>query len=101
MLWRLMANGLEPERNHRFDPKRRWRFDFAFHDQRVAVEIEGGTWSGGRHVRPRGYQADCEKYNRAVALGWRVLRYTGDDVTKRSAEMLDQVVYVLNQRRLT
>ena len=43
---------------------------------RIALEIEGGTWTGGRHVRGRGYQADCEKYSEAALQGWRVLRAT-------------------------
>jgi len=64
-----------PEREYRFDPERRWRFDFAWPGLKVAVEIEGGVWIRGRHVRPAGYLGDLEKYNRAVVLGWRVLRY--------------------------
>jgi len=64
-----------PEREYRFDPERRWRFDYAWPSLKVAVEIEGGIWIRGRHVRPTGYLADLEKYNRAVVLGWRVLRY--------------------------
>jgi len=62
-------------REYRFAPPRRWRFDFAFVGQ-VAVEIQGGTWSGGRHVRGKGYEADCEKRNEATLLGWRVLYFT-------------------------
>lgn len=42
------------------------------------VEVEGGTFCGGRHVRGKAYARDCEKYNAAVALGWRVFRLTGD-----------------------
>jgi len=42
----------------------------------IAVEVEGGVWSRGRHVRGAGYLADLEKYNAAVVMGWRVLRYT-------------------------
>jgi very-short-patch-repair endonuclease len=64
-----------PEREYRFDPERRWRFDFAWPSLKIAVEIEGGVWIRGRHVRPVGYLGDLEKYNRAVVLGWRVLRY--------------------------
>lgn len=55
-----------------------WRFDFAWPDRKLAVEIEGGTWSGGRHVRGSGFEDDCRKYNAAVRFGWRVLRYTSD-----------------------
>lgn len=65
----------EPQREFRFDSARRWRFDFAWPDRRLAVEVEGGVWVRGRHTRGAGYLKDLEKYNRAVELGWRVLRY--------------------------
>ena len=41
------------------------------------MEVEGGTWSWGRHVRPDGFERDAEKYNAAALAGWRVLRFTG------------------------
>ena len=53
----LLAVGLAaPIREHRFAPPRRWRFDYAWPDRRLALEVEGGTWTGGRHVRGRGYE---------------------------------------------
>jgi len=71
----------------RFHPKRRWMFDYVILDDfecsltyQVAIEIEGGNWSGGRHVRGKGFANDCEKYNAAVLLGWKVLRYTYDQI---------------------
>lgn len=81
-----------PETEYRFHPTRRWRFDFAWPDDKVAVEIEGGVWTRGRHTRPTGYMGDLEKYNEAVKLGWKVLRYTPsmlssnviDDITRAS-----------------
>ena len=82
----LRTSGLpEPEREYRFHPTRRWRFDFAWPDVMLAVEVEGGTWSQGRHTRGSGYAADCEKYNEAALLGWRVLRFTADMVNNWSA----------------
>lgn len=72
-------------REHRFDPKRRWRFDFAFPDQMVAVEIEGGVWTGGRHTRGKGYAADLEKYNAAALAGWRVFRFTTEQAVSGAA----------------
>jgi very-short-patch-repair endonuclease len=60
---------------HKFHPTRKWRFDLAFPDQKVGIEIEGGLWANGRHNRGAGYIADMEKYREAVKLGWRVLRY--------------------------
>jgi hypothetical protein len=73
----LHAAGLPPpEREHRFALPRRWRFDYAWPAHRLALEVEGGVWTGGRHVRGRGYEADCEKYSEAALRGWRVLRVT-------------------------
>lgn len=77
-----------PEREYRFDPDRRWRFDFAWPEHRVAFEIEGGTWTGGRHTRGAGFSADCEKYNAAALQGWRVFRVTTDMVRDGRASKL-------------
>ena len=77
-----------PECEYRFDPERRWRFDFAWPSLRIAVEIEGGVWIRGRHVRPVGYLADLEKYNRAVVLGWRVLRYAPHQLGQLERDLL-------------
>ena len=63
-----------PVREHRFHPVRRWRFDYAWPEQRVALEVEGGVWTGGRHTRGAGFLGDIEKYNAAVVDGWRVVR---------------------------
>ncbi|WP_139121780.1 PDDEXK family nuclease [Piscirickettsia litoralis] len=74
--------GLLVEQEYRFHPKRRWRFDFAMPVYKLAVEVEGGAYSQGRHTRGKGFEADCEKYNAAAELGWRVLRYTPQQVEK-------------------
>ena len=70
------AGVAEPVAEFRFCPPRRWRLDYAWPDQFVALEGEGGVWSRGRHTRPKGFTADIEKYNTATALGWAVLRCT-------------------------
>lgn len=73
----LRQSGLpEPRTEHRFAPPRRWRFDFAWVQQKVALEVEGGIWTNGRHVRGRGFLNDMEKYNAATAGGWRLIRTT-------------------------
>ena len=63
-----------PVAEHRFDPERRWRFDWSWSDAKIALEVEGGVWSGGRHTSSAGFVKDMAKYNRAACLGWRVLR---------------------------
>ena len=57
---------------------RNWRFDLAWPDLLLAVEIDGGSWSpgGGRHTRGAGFAEDCVKLSTAAALGWRVVRAT-------------------------
>jgi hypothetical protein len=59
-----------------FHPTRKWRFDWAFIDARLAVEIEGGAFlkDGGRHTRGSGFRNDLEKYAEAAILGYRVIR---------------------------
>lgn len=86
LLFHLRAAGLpEPEREVRFSPTRRFRFDFAWPDLRLACEVEGGTYSGGRHTRGSGFAADCEKYNLAMLTGWRVLRVTAAHIESGQA----------------
>ena len=84
--WHINRLGCpEPVREFRFHPKRRWKFDFCWPEAMVAVEVEGGIWSGGRHTSGKGFQNDCEKYAEALLLGWRVLRVTGDQVKSGKA----------------
>lgn len=86
----IRAEGLEePEREHRFAPPRRFRFDFAWPHKKLAVECEGGAWTRGRHTRPQGFINDCEKYNLATLNGWRVLRFTGEHI--KSGEAIDTI----------
>lgn len=59
-----------------FHPTRKWRFDYAWPERRLAVEFEGGVFIGGGHTRGLIYGQNCEKYNTAVIMGWRVLRFT-------------------------
>ena len=76
-VWHALG-GPALERQHEAVPGRKWRFDFAHVATRVAVEIDGGTWNRGGHVRGLGYRNDREKDNAATLLGWRVFRLTGD-----------------------
>jgi len=98
----LLAKHLEElghpfQREYRFHPRRKWRFDFILQDRQTfehyytAIEIEGGLYSRGRHVRGKGYQADLDKYNAAAADGWFVFRFSTQDVlTGRAKKFLQE-----------
>ena len=72
----LKELNIKHEVEYRFCKARKWRFDFAIPDKKIALEAEGAIYTRGRHTRPMGYSKDCEKYNRAALDGWKVLRYT-------------------------
>ena len=80
----LDLRGISYERELMLIPKRRFRFDFLLAGDLI-IEVEGGTWSGGRHTSGVGFRSDCQKYNMALELGYRVLRYTTDMVTRGEA----------------
>ena len=61
---------------HRFHPTRKWRIDYAITDHMIAVEVEGGAYTNGRHTRGAGFIADMEKYNELTRAGWRLIRVT-------------------------
>ncbi len=85
-----------PEQEWRFHETRRWRFDFAWPHliPPLAIEVEGGTWTRkSRHTTGKGFEKDAEKYNAAVLLNWRVLRFTGDQV--RDGRAIDVIVEAL------
>ncbi len=74
-LWERFCPELpKPEAEYKFDPGRRWRFDWAWPEQKVAVEVDGGQYvaNGGRHNR----DSDRWKMNEAATYGWRVLRFS-------------------------
>jgi len=90
---RFLPDG-KREKELQFCPPRRWRFDYVILYKRgpvgniaknilgglypyeLAVEIEGGGWIGGRHMRGKGFEADLEKYATATAMGYTVFRFS-------------------------
>lgn len=88
------------EREYEFaKPERKWRFDFSWVDALVAVELEGGVYSGGRHTRGAAFVADCDKYNHAAALGWTVLRYTASHLKSQPVQVIEQVRQVIADKK--
>lgn len=83
LAWELNALGLgDYVREYVFakesaDPKfarRKWRLDFYFPARRLAIEVDGGIWTGGAHGRPSNIERDIEKHNLLAVLGIVCLR---------------------------
>lgn len=98
----IASEGLPlPEREYRFAPPRRWRFDAAWPLQLVAVEIDGKIYGGGRHTRGSGAMGDYEKMMFALQQGWTVFRIPslwlrdGDRMLPRGDDILDTLRILL------
>ena len=61
---------------YRFDKVRRFKFDWANEEKKIAIEYEGLMSEKSGHTTVNGYTSNCDKYNLATILGWKVLRYT-------------------------
>ena len=65
---------------------RKWRIDYYFEREcivdgypktvKIALEVEGGVYTGGRHVTPEGFLKDMEKYNALAEYGITLYRIT-------------------------
>lgn len=111
----------EPEREFRFHPTRRWRFDFAWKSEKVAVEIQGGLYSapvfchvckarvmqrtrygklfpvfqGTGHTSGKAFDDDVEKYLEAAALGWTVITLSSKYI---NSDTIGKLKGILNGR---
>lgn len=90
----LQANDLPiPQEEFQFHTKRKWKFDYAWEENKIALEVEGGIFTGGRHTRPKGFIGDMEKYNSAAVLGWRIIRVQPKDLqTKKTIDLLKEIL---------
>lgn len=77
--WQLkywcIEKGYKLEKEYRFS-KRRFRFDFAIPEFKLAVEYDGLMSEKSGHTTLKGFTSDTEKINMAISSGWKVLRFT-------------------------
>lgn len=82
----LEAAGLPgPIREFQAIPGRRFRFDFAWPEKKLLVEVQGAVWVQGGHSTGTGITRDAEKLNLATLAGFRCLHVTGPHVTNGQA----------------
>lgn len=80
-------------KEYAFHQKRRWRFDYAIPEYRIAIEVEGGVWTKGRHTRAKGFLGDMDKYNTAAVMGWTLVRTTPTKLmTKQTFDYIKQAL---------
>lgn len=88
-----------PEKEYRFSPKRRYRMDYAWVNEKVAVEIQGGIWikglsgRGGAHSLPSNIIRDMEKSNLAQLLGWKLFKFTPQQLKTGEAQSFMREVF--------
>ena len=83
------------EKEFRFHPVRKWRADYAIPTKMLLIEIEGAVFQNGRHTRGEGYSKDCEKYNAAQILGYKVLRYTTGQIKTNPIQIYNDLREVI------
>jgi very-short-patch-repair endonuclease len=69
------------------------RVDAVWRDALLVVELDGRRWHDGRLALER----DRARDNRLMAQGWRVLRFTWDDLARRPLEAVATVLRALGQ----
>jgi very-short-patch-repair endonuclease len=94
-LWKQL-NGPELIPEFKFHPERKWRFDYLGWNL-IAIELEGGTFNSGTHVRGVGYSKDCHKYNEAQLMGYRVFRFTTDMLVNDPVGHLEPVIKLMRR----
>lgn len=88
-----------PEMEYQFHDTRKWRFDFCWVVEKVALEVEGAIWTGGRHSRGSGVVKDIEKYNAAALAGYMVLRCTPQELCMLETVKMVERGLILNRLR--
>ena len=85
-----------PEREFRFHPTRKWRFDLAWQNNMIAVEVQGGVWLAdkGGHTSGAGRTRDMEKSNHAILLGWKVFQFSPEMI--KSGEAIGMIEIALH-----
>lgn len=97
---------------------RMYHSEFGYTELGIIFEIEGGSESHGqyfwtrdengkrvrkqhisRHLTPKGYADDCEKYNLAQALDLHIYRFTGDQVRSGRAMLDAATIYAIHVQR--
>lgn len=101
--WYLKVSGVAtPERQYHFKApghRQPYRLDFAWPDRLIAIEVDGGSYSGGRHTRGSGFETDCVRGFEAAIAGWRIGHVTGKMIDDGRAVALTERLLATHRPR--
>jgi very-short-patch-repair endonuclease len=84
-----------------YNPPRQWRFDFAWPEHHVAVEIDGGIFVGGGHNRGLQFSDNADKLNAATVNGWKILKFTTLSLREKPVQCIELVASLLSQQEVS
>ena len=70
------------------------RIDFAYIEQRIAIEVQSYRWHSSRAA----WRKDMERLNRLQRLGWIVIQVTFEDLERRPATIASRIREALESR---
>ena len=102
--WQMLGTGEYPRSEYVFYYGRKFAADYAFPEQKLLIEIDGGvygfrftdkdgnkSWRRGGHSSISGQLADMEKTNYAAMAGYRVMRFTPKQLEEDPHTCIEQV----------
>lgn len=84
-------------REHRFDRVRRFKFDIAIPNQKVAIEIDGGVFIKSGHSGGANLEKAMVRGNLACMHGWMVLHYTPKMAMDASKVVMEVLLTIENR----
>ena len=86
--------GYQCVKEYGFHPLRKWRADYFLPEIKLCIEVEGGIFTRGRHVRPNGFKGDMEKYNTMSIMGLGFIRVIPSKL--KSKQTFDSIISYAN-----
>lgn len=90
----------EPVPQYKAIVGRQFKWDYAWPEHKILLEVQGGTWSGGAHARGAGIRRDADKNNLAVAAGWRCFYATSDLLREAPDTLVSQIKRLISEWEL-
>lgn len=94
-LWESLFPEIKLDTEVKLIPQRRFRFDFVHRLSKVAIEINGGNWSRGRHTRASALLSEYEKINLAQMEGYQIFILNNEMITEEWLRKIYEQIYFL------